>query len=176
VTVEIRGSVLGLAFSLAGQTVATAVLSRVSFCVLTTGVSRNAFSISDIRAIAYSPDEHFLACVGSLTDGPPRSVRLWDVEQQEMRWVYALEDHAAWHEHDLMLAYSPDGQILAVALYSEMVLLIDAKTMALLCRMDDTLSVYNLSFSPAGDLLAVPKSEDIHIHGIADNRDITIVG
>ncbi len=74
------------------------------------------------------------------------------------------------------IAFSLDERLLAVANSIHIVRVFDTKTMAKLRKVNGKSRVWNISFSPAGQLLAVVTSEKIHIYGVFDGRHIELEG
>ena len=99
-------------------------------------------SRSQVKALAFSPDNKRLATAGM-------GVKLWDVQTREEiatlqpdKWVFAL-------------AFSPDGQFLATGDETGQVSVWDVQRQQVIVQFKgDSSSVYTVKFSPDGKVLA----------------------
>ena len=108
-------------------------------------------------SMAFSPDGTILAAGGKSARRDP-SIHLWDVATAQLLDTLVLgpwpTGHSRWSPSDL--AFSPDGQILAVG-GDKIIRLLDVATGAVLNTLKGAASTYgvtSLEFSPDGTILA----------------------
>jgi WD40 repeat protein len=100
-----------------------------------------------IRALAYSPDGKLLAA-GTGEPNERGIVVLWDVATRKPRWTHAEKKGAP------AVAFSPDGQTLAVAVYNQTAKLLDVASGKEKAVLRHPKEVRAVAFSPDGNLLA----------------------
>jgi len=114
--------------------------------------TRFEFAIPDdgVRALAISPDSKLLAAgTGSNLSSPDQKVRIWDIETGNL-----MAESEKLHTIIWDIAFTPDGDRIAVALDNATIQLRSAEDLSMLERLEQPGAVNSLSISPDGKRLA----------------------
>lgn len=138
-----------------------------------------------VNAVAFSPDGKTLATV---TIGPDRTIRLFDVATGELKHQFEAEPDVIRGYDLTSVTYSPDGKILAVAAQfgrePGFFHLYDASTYELLFEQRFSIleigkygAVYSIRFSPDSQTLAITvedREQDNHFLQLWDVKSRTL--
>lgn len=127
----------------------------------TTSIFPDAFDL--MMSVLFSPNGKFLA--SATLDG---KVGVWDIDTRQL--LYVFESQGTWRERtsEDSIAWSPNGQVLAVGARNGKIFLINAKDGDLVHTLKgQTESISHLLFSPDGKiLLSVSEDGTVCLWGI----------
>jgi WD40 repeat protein len=116
--------------------------------------------VGDLNAIAFSPVGNWLAAANSI----------WDVESMQVAHTFGAGSREPIHA-----AFSPDGSILAIALFNQPITLWNIASEQVVSRLEqpDDTPIFGIEFSPDGSLLAAGHSYgNVRIWDIASGQVI----
>src|SRR5262249_6399431 len=122
-----------------------------------------------LTALAFSPDGRFLAsAAGGTEHGVPRTLRIWDWQTREI----VLDRRAPANVEIRRVAYSPDGQSLALGAGDGFLELVDFATGENKINIRAHPGpVEDLAFSPDGTTLASGGPGPIRLWDVATGRE-----
>lgn len=169
-TAPVSAAISALAFQNAGTAIALGRYQAVELINWQNGapLGQLAGHVSQVRAVAFSPDGQWLATAGG-NPGQFGEIKVWDVA--------ARKELRAWRGHRdniFALAFSPDGKLLATCSYDRMIKLWDAATGAEIKNLKDhTDAVFAVVFSPDGKRLASASADrTVKIWDVASGQRI----
>jgi WD40 repeat protein len=160
---ELKGhaaNIMAIAFSPDGKILASLSFDGViKLWKVATADDLGSLEADKSRAnnLAFSPDGAMLASAGA-------EVKLWDVATRKLR--YALKPAG----REFCLAFSPDGQSLAVGAATGAVEIWDTSTGTWkMTLLPDTpnIATYSIAFAPDGRTLAAARGDHLHLWDIA---------
>jgi WD40 repeat protein len=168
-TLTITTPTRSLAYSPDGRLLATGCDGSVHLWNVATSQLVRSVAVSRIaECLAFSPDSRVLAC----EDWGKQGVKLWDAQTGDLiktlsEFVTPIGDHRS-------LAFSPSGEILAVASYDGRVLIWETETWTPRAPLPgDGAPLMDLSFSPDGKRLAASGySGEAKVWSVEDGREV----
>lgn len=169
-TAPVNAAISALAFQTAGTVIALGRYQTVELINAHNGapLGQLAGHVSQVRAVAFSPDGQWLATAGG-NPGQFGEIKLWDVAaRRELRQWRGHRDNI------FALTFSPDGKLLATCSYDRMIKLWDAATGAEIKNLKDhTDAVFAVAFSPDGKRLASASADrTVKIWDVASGQRI----